>query len=66
VVALQWGAWGGAGMAAADAALAARLARAGMGMLPPPQGVKALATALRFVEGEAMTSCLRCAVSRCV
>lgn len=57
MVALQWGAWGGAGMAAADAALAARLARAGMGMLPPPQGLQALAAALRFSEGERVIAC---------
>lgn len=42
---IQWGAWGGGGMAG-EPVLAARLARAGMGALPPPAGLAALAGAL--------------------
>ena len=49
-VALQWGAWGGGGMAA-EAGQAARLARSGMGLLPPGSGLAALAGALRFRAG---------------
>lgn len=51
-VSLQWGAWGGGGMAAADKTLAARLARAGMGMLPPAAGLAALTGALSFQRGK--------------
>jgi len=49
-VSLQWGAWGGGGMAA-DALLKARLARVGMGMLRPADGLGALAASLRFAAG---------------
>lgn len=61
-VALQWGAWGGAGMAAADKALAARLARAGMGMLLPAAGLAALAWALCFSDGELFHGFQSCAL----
>ncbi|KAK9864442.1 hypothetical protein WJX84_011442, partial [Apatococcus fuscideae] len=39
---VQWGAWGGVGMAAQDASLAKRWARVGMGSLTPLQGLQIL------------------------
>ena len=42
VVSCQWGAWAGAGMAAQDASTAARVARSGMELLQPQQGLAAL------------------------
>ena len=39
---LQWGAWAGSGMAAGDTKLLARLAKAGMGVIPPAAGLRAL------------------------
>ena len=42
-VSIQWGAWAVAGMAAADAALLARLARQGYGAVQPAAGLRALA-----------------------
>ena len=39
---VQWGAWGGVGMAAHDATMAKRLARVGMGSLTPRQGLSIL------------------------
>ena len=41
-VSLQWGAWGGSGMAAQDGPLLARLARLGMGAIQPVQGLRTL------------------------
>jgi acyl carrier protein len=42
VVSCQWGAWAGAGMAAQDASTAARVARSGMELLQPQQGLAVL------------------------
>lgn len=42
VASLQWGAWAGAGMAARDAATAARVQRTGMELLVPDQALAAL------------------------
>ena len=39
---LQWGAWGGSGMAAAEGPVLARLARLGLGAVQPEQGLTAL------------------------
>ena len=39
---VQWGAWAGAGMAANDASTAARVARTGMALLAPSQGLAVL------------------------
>ena len=47
VVSCQWGAWAGAGMAAQDASTAARVARSGMELLQPQQGLAALEQLLR-------------------
>jgi len=47
-VSLQWGAWGGMGMAAQEGPLLARLARLGMGAIQPVQG---LTTLQRFLQG---------------
>ena len=44
---IQWGAWAGAGMAAADAALLQRLVRQGYGAVTPVQGLGVLAGVLR-------------------
>ena len=46
---VQWGAWGGGGMAASDAALLARLARVGMGAIRPTHGLAALGAILASV-----------------
>ena len=43
VIAAQWGAWAGAGMAAADPGTRARAARLGVGELEPEDGLRALA-----------------------
>jgi hypothetical protein len=45
-VSLQWGPWTGAGMAAAQPQLLARLQRQGYGALTPPEGLTALQTVL--------------------
>jgi len=45
-VSVQWGAWAGAGMAASDPQTAARVARLGMGLISPQQGLAALEGAL--------------------
>ena len=42
VTSVQWGAWAGAGMAAADAALSAKLQRAGLKLVTPLKGLSAL------------------------
>jgi hypothetical protein len=49
-VSVQWGAWAGAGMAARDPQTAARVARLGMGLIAPQQGLAAL-------EGALVASC---------
>ena len=43
---LQWGAWGAVGMAAQDASIGMRLARGGVALIAPTQGLAALAAAL--------------------
>lgn len=43
---IQWGAWGSVGMAAASPAALARIARSGMGVIPPAAGLAALHAAL--------------------
>ena len=43
VSSIQWGGWAGTGMASADANTAARLARLGMPLITPSQGLAALA-----------------------
>ena len=48
---LQFGPWGGAGMAAGDGRLARQLAAAGAPPLPPAAGLSALAAALDAVHG---------------
>ncbi|CAL8465609.1 g5145 [Coccomyxa elongata] len=45
-VSIQWGAWAGAGMAAHDHAILARLHRVGLGAIAPADGLAALHTAL--------------------
>ena len=42
VTSMQWGAWAGAGMAAADATLSAKLQRAGLKLVTPLKGLSAL------------------------
>ena len=44
---VQWGPWGGAGMAVQVAGFMQRMARLGLGVLPPPIGLDALSHALR-------------------
>ena len=43
---VQWGGWAGGGMASTDSSTAGRLARMGMPLINPVQGLAALATAL--------------------
>ena len=47
VSSIQWGGWAGGGMAGADASTAARLARMGMALIDPKQGLAALAGVLQ-------------------
>ena len=47
---IQWGAWSGLGMAAQSAATLARIARSGMGLITPAQGLGALQNVLNAVE----------------
>ena len=47
VSSVQWGGWAGGGMASADATTAGRLARMGMALIEPKQGLAALAGMLR-------------------
>ena len=49
MVSLQWGPWGGAGMAA-DGALRRQLEAAGALPLPPADGLAALAAAMAAVQ----------------
>ena len=53
-VSMQWGAWGGTGMAASDTRLLAALARAGMGAVLPPQGLAALSGVLTALQSSRM------------
>ena len=46
-VSLQWGAWGGSGMAAEEGPLLSRLARLGMGAIQPVQGLHTLQTVVQ-------------------
>ena len=46
---IQWGGWAGGGMASGDSSTAGRLARMGMPLITPSQGLAALATALTSV-----------------
>ena len=46
VSSIQWGGWAGSGMAGADSSTAGRLARMGMPLIAPAQGLAALAKAL--------------------
>lgn len=50
-VSLQFGPWGGAGMATGDARLARQLAASGAPPLPPIAGLTALAAAMTAVQG---------------
>ena len=50
-VAVQWGAWGGAGMALRVPGFLERMARRGLGMLHPAMGLAALSQALRSASG---------------
>lgn len=45
--AVQWGAWGGAGMALRVPGFMERMARLGLGVLQPPAGLAVLAQVLR-------------------
>ena len=49
-VSIQWGAWAGAGMAAHDNAILARLERVGLGAIRPAEGLAALQQALSGVS----------------
>jgi NADPH:quinone reductase-like Zn-dependent oxidoreductase/3-oxoacyl-(acyl-carrier-protein) synthase len=55
VVSVQWGAWAGAGMAATDASTAARVARSGMALLQPAQGLAALSDALCMLANSSIS-----------
>lgn len=59
VTAVQWGVWAGAGMAASEGGLVARLARRGYTALPPEVGLAALSTALEAIlaAGGTRVSC---------
>jgi len=46
VVSVQWGAWAGGGMAAADVQTAARVERMGMSLISPAAGLAALQAAM--------------------
>ena len=46
VSSIQWGGWAGGGMASGDAGTAARLARMGMPLITPSQGLAALASVM--------------------
>ncbi|GAX72978.1 hypothetical protein CEUSTIGMA_g431.t1, partial [Chlamydomonas eustigma] len=48
VTSIQWGAWAGGGMAAADAQTAARVERMGMSLLAPLHGLSALGHVLSY------------------
>lgn len=46
---LQWGAWGGSGMAAGEGPVLARLARLGLGAIQPSHGLTVLQRVLQSV-----------------
>lgn len=52
---MQWGAWGGGGMAVQVAGFMERMARMGLGVLPPPRGLAALARALKMAWSPCLT-----------
>ena len=52
---MQWGAWGGGGMAVQVAGFMERMKRMGLGVLPPPQGLAALARALKMAWSPCLT-----------
>ena len=58
VSSIQWGGWAGGGMAGADASTAARLARMGMPLITPSQGLAALASVLSSHSMQASSSCM--------
>ncbi len=58
VSSIQWGGWAGGGMAGADAGTAARLARMGMPLITPSQGLAALASVLSSHSMQASSSCM--------
>ena len=58
VSSIQWGGWAGGGMASGDAGTAARLARMGMPLITPSQGLAALARVLSTHAMQASFSCL--------
>ena len=60
MVSLQWGPWGGAGMAA-DGALQRQLEAAGAPPLPPADGLAALTAAMSAVQ-QASDAALFCQV----
>ena len=54
---MQWGGWAGGGMASGDSSTAGRLARMGMPLITPSQGLTALAGILA-TSTQASTSCM--------
>jgi len=58
VSSIQWGGWAGGGMAGGDAGTAARLARMGMPLITPSQGLAALASVLSSHSMQASSSCM--------
>ena len=50
-MAVQWGAWGGAGMALRVPGFLERMARRGLGVLHPAAGLAALSQSLQTVTG---------------
>ena len=62
---VQWGPWGGGGgMAAADPALAARLAKRGLGYVTPEEGIRACESILRGEVTHCCTDCSAMSKSR--
>jgi hypothetical protein len=55
-VSVQWGAWAGGGMAAADAQTAARVERMGMSLISPAAGLAALEAALSTIAATSRTA----------
>ena len=58
VSSIQWGGWAGGGMAGGDAGTAGRLARMGMPLITPSQGLAALASMLSNHSMQASISCM--------
>jgi NAD(P)-dependent dehydrogenase (short-subunit alcohol dehydrogenase family) len=65
-VSVQWGAWAGGGMAAADAQTAARVERMGMSLISPAAGLAALEGVLGQLGGLAPAISGQAAGSRAV